>query len=535
MPLPFFFLLLSLSLLSACSSNKPPAAQDSDLATRVQSSDFDTHINQWRCFPLDEKGSNTAVIARPISPDGNLWHRLQEGLQLEYVDNREVNTQLRWYVKNSAYLLRVQQRAERYLYFIVDALEQSDLPLDIALLPIVESAYEPFSYSHGQASGLWQFIPTTGNRFKLRQDWWYDGRRDTADASYAAIHYLSYLYRFFDGDWLLALAAYNSGEGTVQRAMRANQRVNKPTDFWHLNLPAETRAYVPKMIALAEIFKNPERYEVELPYLANKPYFATVTLDSQMDLMQAAQLANISIDELYYLNPGYNRWATPPGKGYNLKLPIESIATFTSALQELPKDQRISWQRHIIQKGESLNSIAVKYQSNIEWIKEINQLTSNTIVAGRTLMIPVASASLAQYRHSENQRLAQKQSTAPGNNFQKTTHTVQAGDSFWSIAKRYDVKVDSLARWNNKSPRDTLRIGENLVIWSSSSSFPARQGKISKINYRVRQGDSLAKIANRFHVTVNDIIRWNQLDATRYLQPGQTLSLMVNIMNTSGQ
>lgn len=531
MPLLLGFILLA-SMLSACSTN---SAQSIPQQAQADKQAFSTHINEWRCYPIDEEFNDKRLADRPISPHDNLMLRLQDGLQLPYVDNREVNAQLRWYVKNKAYLQRVQQRSARYLHFIIDALEQHDLPLDIALLPIVESAYEPFSYSHGQASGLWQFIPMTGNRFKLRQDWWYDGRRDTVDASYAAIQYLSYLHRFFDGDWLLALAAYNSGEGTVQRAMRANQRANKPTDFWHLNLPAETRAYVPKMIALAEIFRNPERYEVDLVHIANQPYFATVNLDSQIDLMQAAELAEISIDELYYLNPAYNRWATPPGKGHNLKLPVTAVDRFNTALAQLPKDQRVSWQRHIIQQGESLNSIATKYQSNIEWIKEINQLNSHVIIAGRTLMVPVASANLTHYRHSESQRLAKKQSTAPSQNLNKTTHTVQSGDTFWSLAKRYKVEVANLARWNNKSPRDTLRIGESLVIWTSSASYPARQGKISKINYRVRQGDSLAKIASKFHVSINDIIRWNQLDATRYLQPGQTLSLMVNIMNTSGR
>lgn len=531
MPLLLCLLFIT-SLLSACSTTHNQAAASSH---HRESINFATYTNEWRCFPFDESSLGDTINNRPIAPNENLWHRLQDGLQLEYVDNREVNAQLRWYVKNSTYLLRVQQRAERYLYHIVDALEKNDLPFDIALLPIVESAYEPFSYSHGQASGLWQFIPMTGNRFKLRQDWWYDGRRDTVESSNAAIQYLTYLHRFFDGDWLLALAAYNSGEGTVQRAMRANQRANKPTDFWHLNLPAETRAYVPKMIALAEIFRNPQRYEIDFSHIPNKPYFANVNLDSQIDLMQAAELADISIDELYYLNPAYNRWATPPGKGYSLKLPVEAIEAFELALKELPKNQRISWQRHIIQKGESLNSIAKKYQSNIEWIKEINQLNSHIIVAGRTLMIPVASANLATYRHSEGQRLANKQNTAPASNLNKQIHTVQAGDTFWSLSKRYNVKVENLARWNNKSPKDTLSIGESLVVWSQSDSYPTRQGKISKINYRVRQGDSLAKIANKFQVNISDIIHWNQLDATRYLQPGQTLTLMVNIMNTSGR
>lgn len=532
-----YFALITISLLLAACSSSPTNKGHTDLAAlKPTKHEFHTHVNSWHCFPLDESAlDNTDKANRPLAPNDNLWLRLQDGLILEYVNNREVNAQINFYSKNAVYLERVQKRASPYLHFIIEALEQHDLPLDIALLPIVESAYQPFSYSHGQASGLWQFIPMTGNRFKLRQDWWYDGRRDVVESTYAAIHYLSYLHRFFDGDWLLALAAYNAGEGTVQRAMRANQRSNKPTDFWSLNLPKETRAYVPKMIALAEIFRRPEHYNVSFAYIPNTPHFSTIGLEEQIDLMQAAELAGISIDDLYYLNPGYNRWATPPGSHHTLKLPTQVIEVFQQALDSLPSNQRISWQRHIIQKGESLNSIAKKYQSNIAWIQEVNQLNSHVIVAGRTLMIPVSSANLSQYRLAENQRLASKQSRAPSQNHNKTMHTVQQGDTFWSIAKRYQVSVDSLARWNNKAPRDTLRIGEPLVVWTTQATPPSRAGKLTTINYRVRPGDSLAKIAQKFSVKVQDIVHWNQLDTKRYLQPGQALKLTVNIMNTSGQ
>lgn len=532
------FLLLSAALLIACQHQDPIGAIDDlpDGVTRelpewlVQESD-------WHCYPIDEYSltENSDADYFPLAPDDNIWPRLQAGLILPYVDDSRVNAQLRWYVNNPQYLERVQQRAGRYLFYVMDSLHRNDAPYDIALLPIIESAYEPFSYSHGQASGLWQFIPMTGRRFQLKQDWWYDGRRDVVESTQAAISYLRYLHRFFDEDWELALAAYNAGEGTVRKAVQKNRQRNKPTDFWHLDLPPETLAYVPKMIALAEIFRHPERYDIPLLSIPNKPYFVEVELDGQLDLMQAAELANISIEELYYLNPGFNRWATPPGKGYTLKIPVSAEMDFTSALAQLPTDQRVTWQRHTIRVGDSLNSIAKQYNSDIDWIKQINKLKSSTIIAGQTLMIPVASANQKHYRYSQTERLNQRQNRAPGNNLQRNEHIVQAGDSFWSISRQYQVDTSALARWNNKSPRDTLRIGEKLVVWTPAgkTAYPARQERITRINYRVRSGDSLAKIAGKFNVAVKQIIGWNNINPGHYLQPGQQLTLYVNVMNTS--
>ena len=532
--MPYFRLLFPLVtlVLAACQTVQPKQAlEEVEETPRIE---WLVEEGLWHCYPLDEYAysEEQEAFLFPPSPEDSLWPRLQAGLTLPYVDNAEVNAQLNWYLRNPRYMERVQQRASRYMYHILETLHENDVPFDIALLPIVESAFEPFAYSHGQASGLWQFIPSTGKRFGLDQNWWYDGRRDAVSSTQAAMSYLLYLHRFFDGDWMHALAAYNSGEGTVRRAIRKNESQGKPTDFWHLSLPKETRGYVPKMIALAEIFRNAAEYEVELLHIPNKAYFVEVPLDDQLDLMQAAQLADISIDELYYLNPGFNRWATPPGDAYTLKVPVAAEEGFRQALADLPKDQRISWQRHIIASGESLNSIAKKYHSDIDWIKEINKLRSNVIIAGQTLMIPVASANLQQYRYSQNQRLDTKQNRAPANNLQRTDYIVKSGDSFWSIARAHKVEVQSLARWNNKAPRDTLHIGEKLVIWQASN-FPSRQGRVTRINYRVRQGDSLAKIANKFKVTVTQITQWNSLDKNRYLQPGQRLTLHVNVMNTS--
>ena len=529
------FIVLSFIVLTGCESlqQKNTNIEEPD----VVYPEWLVFENNNHCYPVDKavEDSSQTIIDFPLSPDDSLWPRLQSGLTFNYVDKKSVKQQLNWYVKHPDYMERVQKRASRYLYFIMTELHEEDAPFDIAFLPIVESAYEPFAYSHGQASGLWQFIPGTGKRFKLQQNWWFDGRRDAAQSTVAAIKYLKYLHRYFDGDWLLAVAAYNSGEGTVRKAIRKNKKKGKPTDFWHLDLPKETRAYVPKMIALVEIFRNPQKYNINLVSIPNKPYFDEVTLDSQLDLSQAASLANISMEEIYYLNSGLNRWATPPKGKYNLKLPVDSIAQFNTALAELPKSKRVTWHRHTIKSGESLSVIAKNYKSDKQLIKDINKMRSDRIVAGKTLMIPVASANNKAYVKSESQRLSKRQNSKPKSGTRKINYYVQSGDSFWKIAKNHKVSTQSLAKWNNKSPKDTLKIGQKLVIWTSSTTLAKQSGrspKITKLNYKVRKGDSLAKVASKFNLKIPQIINWNNINPAKYLQPGQALTLFVNVMDT---
>lgn len=530
--------VLLFSFLSAC-SNQPQKTTNSS-TTKIQEQQSTESSEQWqilageqKCFPVDDQVFDHPIdhLPLPLAPNDNIWPRIQAGLALPEVDHPLVKKYINQYSKSPKYLARIQQRASRYLYFIVNHLHEQDVPYDIALLPIVESAYEPFSYSHGQAAGLWQFIPMTAGRFKLNKSWWLDERRDPTQASVAAVKYLKYLNGFFNGDWLIAIAAYNAGEGTLQKAVRKNRKQGKPTDFWHLKLREEPTNYVPKLIALSMIFRDPDKYGVKLLSIDNKPYFDSVTLDSQLDLAQAAKMANISIEELYYLNPELNRWATPPSNNFKLKLPITSIDLFKENLANLPASKRVTWHRHTIKSGDNLGTLAKKYRTDVKTIKSVNNLTNSQIVVGKTLMIPTAQSGSANYSLSQSLRHQKKQSRSPRSGLMKNIHIVGKGDTFWSIAKKHKVKVGSLAKWNNKSPKDTLSIGEKLVIWKKSNSG-MRQAKIRKISYRVRQGDSLAKIASKFNVKVADIVSWNGIKKNAYLQPKQQLKLYVNVMET---
>lgn len=480
------------------------------------------------------------VFSRKTVPVIDLWERMRIGFSLDInIHNQRIQEQRNWYANNQNYLNRVSARANRYLYHVIEAIDKRGMPLELALLPIVESAYDPFAYSHGRASGMWQFIPATGKRFKLSQNWWYDGRRDVVASTDAALDYLSYLYQRFDGDWLLALAAYNSGGGNVSNAIKQNLAKHRPTDFWSLDLPKETRAYVPKLIALAQLVADPEHYNVSFSPLSNRPYFTQVNIESQIDLAQAAELADISLEELYLLNPGYNQWATSPDGPHLLNVPTQNAAAFQTNLAKLAPEKRISWVRYSIKSGDTLSTIAHRYRTTTKALSQINQLNNHRIRTGDVLFIPVASKGSEHYVYSSSQRLLAKQQRPATLGKTKQIHKVRAGDSFWELSRRYGVGMRELARWNGMGTTDKLRLGQKLVVWTkpqvvASNTSPALNREIIRqVGYRVRQGDSLARIAQKFNVSIANIENWNGINRKKYLQPGQSLKLYVDITRAS--
>jgi membrane-bound lytic murein transglycosylase D len=521
-----------------------PTATD----TPVEQSSIETEVQQTKTESqarLDDEESEPEVTQDVTYPlvHFNLWDRIRAGFALEDHDHKRIKQQLKWYARHQEYLDRVAERAQPYMHHIVEQLEANQIPLEIALLPIVESAFKPFAYSHGRASGIWQFIPATGKRYGLKQNWWYDGRRDVYASTNAAIRLLKALHKEFDGDWMLALAAYNSGSGNVRRAIRYNKRRGRPTDFFHLALPKETKYYVPKLLALKKLIAEPEKYNITLTPIENKPFIAKVDVDSQIDLALAAELAGIDLETLYRLNPGFNRWATSPNGPHHLLVPLSNAETFKENLAEYPPEKRIRWHRHKIRKGETISTIAAKYNVSASTIRRINRMRSNWLRAGRSLTIPVASKDPSAYKLSATQR-KRKQQNVPRKGT-KVTHIVQTGDTLWDLAMRHRVGVRSLAKWNGMAPRDTLSVGQKIVIWSrnvdAKSSYdpthvsaPPRRSVTQRIGYRVRRGDSLARIARKFRVSVNQLLRWNRsVKKSNYLQPGQRIVLYVDVTRTS--
>jgi len=476
-------------------------------------------------------------------PINNIWQRVQKGLVLNVPDISRVRIQRDWYEKHQAYMDRVITRSTPFLFLIVDEIEKRNMPMELVLLPIVESAYDPFAYSHGRASGMWQFIPGTGKRYGLKQNWWYDGRRDVVESTRAALDYMEYLHKHFNGDWLHALAAYNSGEGNVARAIRRNLKKNKPTDFWNLKLPRETKAYVPKLLALADLLANQDQFILKWKEVPNKQLLTKVETDGQLDIALAAKLAGLSVDEFYKLNPGFNRWSTPPAGPHHILLPIEKSEEFVEKLANTDPSERVRWVRYKVKSGDSLILVAKKHNTTPKILRTANNIKGNLIRAGDRLMIPTASQSLAEYSLSSDSRLNARQKIQRGDN--RVSYRVKSGDSFWKIARQYKVNLRKLAAWNGMAPTDPLKVNQKLVIWTKEAKIQVpsfvntavalnQNNRLRKINYRVRKGDSLSRISSKFSVNVADLKRWNNsVKNKKYLQPGQRLTVYVDITSLS--
>ncbi len=551
---PYFYALrpsligLAVATISACSQ---APKLDQQAATSIPDSKFELSrsIQSETSITI---APDTVLVAAPSAPLGDrfctpdtapawlasgyddIWLRVRNGFQLQRnSDKPRVQAELNWFGRHQDYIDRVVDRASLYLYYVVEEIERQDVPMELALLPIVESAYDPFAYSHGKASGMWQFIPGTGKMYGLKQNWWYDGRRDIRASTIAAIQYLSELNKRYDGDWELALAAYNTGPGNVDRAIRRNKKAGKATDFWSLKLPRETRAYVPRLLAVARIVAEPEAYNVSLKPVLNEPYFHAVNIGSQIDLAEAAKLATVSIEDLYRLNPGFNRWATDPRGPFELLLPVDSADAFADKLARIASENRVNWQHYKVKSGDNLGVIAARHKTSVSAIKQANQLSSNTIRIDQKLMIPMSTR---HYSSSADQRLASTPSSTQGKR-SKINYQVRRGDSMWKISRKYHVSIKQIAKWNGLSPKDPLRPGMKLTVWTDSSSAgrarsvsnPLPTQHIRKVGYTVRRGDSLSRIASRFNVNLNDILKWNPLDRPEYLRPGQNLTLYVDV------
>lgn len=466
------------------------------------------------------------VIDLALQPPADIWQRLNNGFSFALAHNNErVMDALDWYVNNPEYIQRVTERAQPFLYLIVDRIETRGLPTELALLPIVESAYNPNAVSRQNAVGLWQFMATTANGMGLTSDWWYDGRRDPLASTEAALDYLESLYDLFDNDWLLALAAYNMGQGNLQRAIRRNESNGDPVDFWSLGLPAETQRHVPRILALAHLFANAERYGIELDPIPNEPYLAIVNAGSQIDLTLVANMAGLEPEVIYRLNPGYRQWATHPDGPHTIMIPASHAETLSNGLATLSENQRVTWDRYVIQPGDTLSAIANRYRTRVNILQSVNNLSGSRIIAGDSLLIPRAYSDTDTLQVPDAPVYAATQADV----VTAATYQVRSGDSLWRIATRNRMSVEELARWNNINPDAILRPGQTLrlqpasVAMQGASDSPAPGSRT--IEYQVRPGDSLSRIARQFGVAINDIVSWNGIGRNELIHPGQLLVL----------
>jgi membrane-bound lytic murein transglycosylase D len=550
-------------------------------------------------------GSRIRFKPEPGAKDSaDLWGRIRSGFAIPPQDHPAIDADVDWFVRNQSFLDRTTQRARPYLHYIVDQVESRGVPSEIALLPVVESAFQPFAHSPARASGIWQFIPETGRRFGLRQNWWYDGRRDVLASTRAALDYLTTLRDQFGGDWLLAVAAYNCGEGAVGRAIQENQRKGLPTDFWNLSLPEETRSYVPRLLALSRVVASPSAYGLQLATVPNQPYITRVSLDGPVDLNVAASVAGIPLADLRHLNPGFSRWATDPDGPHHLVLPIHKADEFSARLRDLPDHERLPWKRHVVRRGETLAMLASRYGTTADTLREANQLADGRVRPGNVVRVPLsARATGTSVMLAEaSETLTQPASRAAGDGASKERraapvlkvsepaavtqkYVVRPGETLYSLARRYGVTPQALASLNGISPQAGVKVGQTLKVRAGTertavasaepapvkaaaervekaataapvpakgpapekvASAPARSDRAETsrpapakttaqaakagsggepIRYKVKPGESLWGISQRFGVSVAMLRRWNNLGEKQAVQAGQELNV----------
>jgi membrane-bound lytic murein transglycosylase D len=405
-------------------------------------------------------------------PDPDLWYRIRVGFALEALDSPLVAEHEQWYASRPEYIKRFVDRGSRYLHYIVEQVEKRGMPMEIALLPVVESAFDPKAYSRSKASGLWQFIPSTGKNYGLSQDWWKDNRRDVVAATDAALNYLERLHGMF-GSWELALAAYNCGEGCVSRAIAANQKRGLPTDYSSLNLPPETRNYVPKLFAVKNIVLSPTSYGIELESVPDQPYFIEVKAPAKIDVKVAANLAGMSEDDFVALNPAHNKpVAASTG---TFILPVDRAESFKANLEAYDKPL-VSWTTYPAKRGESLDSIAKRYGLAGSQLKSANadlklDKKSRLRVAASVMVpmkpgaaaAPVRVAQVSTVAPAAHVRAAQVQA-APARPSALKLYTVRAGDTLYGIAQRYRTAVDALMNLNGLTSASILQPGLKLRL-----------------------------------------------------------------------
>ena len=444
--------------------------------------------------------------------------------------DREIDT----YRSKPDFLDRTFKRGSRYLYFIVTELERRGMPLELALLPVVESAFNPVAYSRSRAAGLWQFIPSTGKHYGLAQNWWIDERRDVQRSTMAALDYLQYLNRYFDGDWYLAIAAYNGGEGTVKTAIQRNSATGRPTDFFSLQLRAETRDYVPKLLAIRRIVGDPATYGLQFAPIANEPYFGVVDPGRQIDLGEAAALAGISQDDMFALNPAFNRMSTPPDGPHRLLLPVQSVEPFRVAMLTDSGSAQLATAAvappptitHQVKRGDTISAIARRYEISTGQLLEANGLANETIHPGDTLQVPgtgPASATLAAAAAREEIAAQLPERQAAAKQRSANVHLVKSGDTLWGVARRYGVTVPALASENGMDSKSQLTAGTRLKIPGGSRSGSSSRSEATRTTYQVRRGDTLSEIADKFNVSVRQLTTWNGLRQSATLRAGQRL------------
>jgi membrane-bound lytic murein transglycosylase D len=511
-----YLAFFSLCLLACAALYTPHAIADSNVSTNVSDVQIEI-IDAPASGNLVSDPIQAYIATTDANEDGqeDLWGRIKEGYGIPDVESAYATKHETWYASRPDYVKRMVERSQRYLFHIVEEVQKRNMPTEIALLPMIESAFNPQANSTSKASGIWQFIPSTGKNFGLKQNWWVDNRRDVTAATNAALDYLQKLHGMF-GTWDLALAAYNAGEGTVQRAIDKNRRQGLPTDYESLSLPEETRNYVPKLQAIKNIVTDPEKFGLKIGSIPNRPYFARVTTPKQIDSKLAAQLAEISYDEFIALNPSYNRPViTSTGEKTQLLLPVWAAERFTENLANYDKPLT-NWQTYNAKRGERMDNIASKFGMNVSQLRDVNGIrATNKLRNSQAMLVPaiyngkpmsdpaqIQSDSINTAAMENNNAIDQTAEIEPSPS-RTVIHKVKNGDTLQGLAAKYNTDAKTLMKINNLK-NAKLKAGQKLKINEVASRSNGlvkasykRSGHASASRLKTKNGHSYSKISAR--------------------------------------
>lgn len=512
-PRSLLALALSLSFFVA-TPGAQAASEDDDIPASVANAE---------ALPADDASS-----VEELGVPSDVWERIRRGYAMPVLQSKLVDRWVDFYTKDPAYLRRMSERAGQYLYHIVEEIENRGMPTELALLPFVESAFQAEALSRAKAAGLWQFMPATGKAYDLAQNLWRDDRRDILESTRAALDYFEYLHGMF-GDWHLALAAYNWGEGSVQRAIQRAKRRKQPTDYLHLRMPRETANYVPKLEAVKRIISNPSKYGITLPDVGNEPFFVTITKPRDIDIETAAELAGMPLEEFRRLNPSYKLPVIVASHNNVMLLPADKLDFFVDNLASwMDSGQPLSqWTTYRLQQGETLAQVAGRSGMTEDELRKVNGIPKGRrVLANSTLL--VRSTGTEDQQDIAAELANAKLQLSPTTTWRRVTYRVRSGDTLSGIARRWRITMKSIVT-ANRLRSDRLRVGQRLVLTVPNVPRQAiastqRSESSQHVIHRVRSGETLSTIASRYGVSIAQLKMTNRI-RTNLIRPGQRLRI----------
>jgi len=491
----FLISLLLLFLIVGC--------ETTPVLTIKNNSECITTYSDNECIASSEE---SLVVFKPLPSDVWEYMIFNSDYEKDFILDQKTLSYINRHIQDLEKFNDYLNKSYYFIYYVIQELEAANLPVELALIPFIESNYDPFSISPSGAVGLWQFMPKTGRIFNLEKSWWSEDRHDPFRSTHAAIGYFKYLFERFDNDIYLALAAYNAGPTYLDKQIKKNYRRGMDTDFWSLSLNSQVTEYIPKYVALREVVFNSEKYNVNLPFVPVESVVQKIEIPGQVEILTLSEYLDIKPELIYKLNAGYTKWASAPKDKSIFYVPIEKTFLLDSPDSPFENVNQINWISHVVVSGDSLWKLAKKYDTEVRIIKEINYIDSDLLSINDTLLIPL--------------------SKSKSNNFiPYEMHIVSEGDTLWDLSKKYNIDIEDLIRMNSLKKDSYLQLGQQLTI-GNKNIHRNIESKKRTILYSVKQGDNLYKISDLFDVTVESIKEINDFE-TSDLMPGQIIKIAI--------